>query len=89
MPIILQSLARDNGAACDHVTLTVNDDGITRTKKLSLQDLQQPISVLISDMPDDAAWKFALVIGWLRYQRIVRSRTVNQIVASLPATVVT
>jgi hypothetical protein len=79
--LILQSITRENGSNCDHLILTVDDNGTSRTKKISRQEI-------LDFNFDDANYKQSLIVLWIRYQFQQNNRTFNQIVNALPQVVV-
>jgi hypothetical protein len=79
--VTLTSITRENGTGCDHLILTVDDNGTSRTKKISRQE------ILNFDF-DDANYKLSLVVLWIRYQFQQNNRTFNQIVNALPQVVI-
>jgi hypothetical protein len=79
--VTLTSITRENGVKCDHLILTVDDNGTTREKRLSRQE------ILDFDF-DSANYKLSLVVLWIRYQFQQNNRTFNQIVNSLPQVVI-
>jgi hypothetical protein len=79
--VTLTSITRENGTNCDHLILSVDDNGTAREKKISRQE------ILNFDF-DDANYKLSLVVLWIRYQFQQNNRTFNQIVNALPQVVV-
>lgn len=63
MALSITGIARENGAACDHLVITVDDDGTSRTLRLSVADAARTLD---SYEPN---YRVALVLCWLRYKR--------------------
>lgn len=65
MALFITSVVRENGATCDHLVVTVNHEGASRTFKTSFGEVDRLLDSF--DTPADAAK--ALVILWASYRR--------------------
>lgn len=72
MPVSITSVQRENGPTCDHVEVTVNDEGTTRTLRTSFAEIDR----MIEDLGGTQAAKRTLVLLWAAYRRS-RSRAVT------------
>lgn len=64
MALSITSVTRKNGAQCDHVTVTANDEGVTRTFDSSFGE----IDALFSDLGTGEQRRM-LVLLWAKYRR--------------------
>lgn len=64
MPLSITSVARTNGAACDHITVTVNHEGTTRTWQTSFG----AVDTLLNQMTPIEQLRL-LVTLWAKYRR--------------------
>lgn len=62
MSIKITDIQRLNPAPCTHWLVTVDEDGVSRTFRISTQDFQSAFE----DFP--GKHKGALVLGWVRYR---------------------
>lgn len=65
MPISITSVVRVNGPACNHITITVDDEGQSRSFESSFPELD----ALIDQLGGPLAAKKALVLLWAAYRR--------------------
>lgn len=64
MPISITAIDRHNGAQCDHITVTVNDEGTTRTFNTGFSEIDS-----LFDNLTVIEQKKLLVMLWARYRR--------------------
>lgn len=64
MPLSITDITRENGAACNHFSVTMSIDGVSQTKKLSLVDIQAIGDQLARIGP----YKNLMLIMLLRYR---------------------
>jgi len=74
MAITITAVTRDGGSNCQHVTITVNDEGSTRTVKTSYGEIDAFLDERF-DSPQEM--KKALVLLWARYRRAQGRAVVN------------
>lgn len=70
MPLSITSVVRMNGVQCNHVTITVNHEGTTRTFETSFPELDE----LITKLGGPVEAQKSLVMLWAAYRRF-HSRT--------------
>jgi hypothetical protein len=69
----ITSVTRENGAACNHVTLVVDHEGVSRTFKSSFPELD----ALVASLGGPAEAAKTLVLLWAGYRRTQGRTTVN------------
>jgi hypothetical protein len=62
MALTVTSLTRENGPTCGHFIVEINDEGVTRTFKISESEIRDYLQSI-------DGYKKALVIAWLRYRK--------------------
>lgn len=70
MPLSIASIVRENGPNCDHIVVTVNHEGVTRTFNTSFKE----VDALLAEMTPLEQLRM-LVLLWAKYRR-TQSRTV-------------
>ena len=71
MSLSITSVVRENGAGCDHLTVTVDHEGVSRQFKTSFGDIDALIASLGGVIPATKT----LVMLWAAYRR-AESRSV-------------
>ena len=62
MSISITSAVRENGPACDHLTVTVNVEGVSRTFKTSFSEIDALPMATNEDLKE-------IVMRWAKYRR--------------------
>jgi hypothetical protein len=65
VPLSVTSIQRHNGAGCDHITVTVNHEGVTRTFDTTFAE----VDALIASLGGQVAAQKSLVMLWAAYRR--------------------
>lgn len=72
MSLTITNIQRTNGASCDHITVTVNDEGTNRTFSTSFPE----IDAMFNDLTLIEQKKM-LVILWAKYRRAFGRTVLN------------
>lgn len=72
MPLSITAIARENGPGCDHITVTVNHEGVSRTFNTSFPE----IDAFFSDLTPLEQLRL-LVVLWAKYRRMQSRAVVN------------
>lgn len=73
MSLSITNVQRENGAACNHLTITIDHEGTSRTFKTSFYE----IDALLDDLTPLEQLKM-LVVLWAKYRR-QQSRTIQNV----------
>jgi hypothetical protein len=65
MALSITSITRENGTTCDHIVVTVDDEGTSRTFRASFMEVDK----LIDDLGGPLQAKRTLVLLWAAYRR--------------------
>lgn len=65
MALSITSVTRANGPTCEHVIVTVNDEGATRSFDSAFSEIDR----LIDELGGDVQAKRVLVLLWAGYRR--------------------
>ena len=78
MSLRITNVVRINPAPCQHFRITIDEDGVTRTVNMSLDELQRAFESF------DYGPTAALVLAWARYrlsQGATLASLLNQVIA--------